>query len=126
MNCMRLAPHAVVISHAILALSCDRGEKVGTTQTSAANPAPTTTTIEPKAQPTAIQPAPTPGKPMVTWKNVGLSTPESVLYDEMTDVYLVSNIEGQPLDADGKAFISRLTPDGTVATLKWIEGGKNK
>src|SRR5262249_19909251 len=25
-----------------------------------------------------------------------------------------------------KAFIARLTPDGTVATLKWIEGGKGK
>src|SRR5690606_27487599 len=26
----------------------------------------------------------------------------------------------------GKGFISRITPDGVVATLKWIESGKNK
>lgn len=65
------------------------------------------------------------GEPAVTWKGVGLSTPESVLYDDATDEYLVSNIEGDPLAADGKGFIARLSPDGKVATLKWIESKKN-
>jgi len=62
----------------------------------------------------------------VTFKGVGLSTPESVLYDDASDAYLVSNIEGQPVAADGKAFISKLSPDGKVLELKWIEAGKNK
>ena len=65
-------------------------------------------------------------EPVVTFKNVGLATPESVLYDDTNDLYLVSNINGKPLDADGNGFISKFTPDGAGATLKWIEGGKNK
>lgn len=56
--------------------------------------------------------------------DVGLQTPESVLYDADADMYLVSNINGAPTDADGNGFISRLNPDGTVAELKWIDGAK--
>jgi DNA-binding beta-propeller fold protein YncE len=65
-------------------------------------------------------------EPVVTFKNVGLATPESVLYDDANDVYVISNINGKPLDADNNGFISKFTPDGNGATLKWIEGGKNK
>lgn len=54
-------------------------------------------------------------------KDVGFETPESVLYDAVADVYLVSNIKGSPLDADDKAFISRVAPDGNVLELKWID-----
>jgi hypothetical protein len=64
--------------------------------------------------------------PVAIWKEVGLAIPESVLYDDVNDMYLVSNINGQPLDVDGNGFISKLSPDGKVANLKWIEGGKNK
>ncbi|MDH3458280.1 MAG: hypothetical protein OER90_15670 [Gemmatimonadota bacterium] len=53
---------------------------------------------------------------------VGLETPESVLHDQTDDVYLVSNINGNPLAKDGNGFISRIAPDGTVLTLKWIDG----
>ena len=38
------------------------------------------------------------------------------------DVYLVSNINGSPLGADGNGFITRVAPDGTVTNLKWIDG----
>jgi hypothetical protein len=55
-------------------------------------------------------------------ENVGLATPESVLHDTEADVYLVSNINGSPLGIDGNGFISRLSPDGTVIDLKWIDG----
>ncbi len=55
--------------------------------------------------------------------DVGFSTPESVLHDADSDVYLVSNINGTPLEKDGNGFISRVSPDGTVLALKWIEGG---
>lgn len=54
--------------------------------------------------------------------DVGLSTPESVLHDAGADVYLVSNINGSPLEKDGNGFISRIAPDGTVQALKWIDG----
>lgn len=54
--------------------------------------------------------------------DVGLSTPESVLHDAGADVYLVSNINGSPLEKDGNGFISRLSPDGSVLALKWIDG----
>ena len=53
---------------------------------------------------------------------VGLETPESVLHDQTDDVYLVSNINGNPLAKDGNGFISRIAPDGAVLTLKWIDG----
>jgi sugar lactone lactonase YvrE len=56
----------------------------------------------------------------------GLSTPESVLYDDTADRYLVSNINGGPSDADGNGFISVLSPDGQVTNAKWIAGGTNK
>jgi DNA-binding beta-propeller fold protein YncE len=52
----------------------------------------------------------------------GFSTPESVLHDAAADVYLVSNIEGAPLDKDDNGFISRVTPAGTIETLRWIDG----
>lgn len=58
----------------------------------------------------------------ITVAGVGFSTPESVLHDTVDDVYLVSNINGAPLEADGNGFISRLAPDGTVAELRWIDG----
>jgi len=52
------------------------------------------------------------------------STPESVLYDEANDVYLVSNINGGPVDKDDNGFISRVKPDGTIEALKWIDGAR--
>lgn len=57
--------------------------------------------------------------------NVGFETPESVLYDRGNDVYLVSNINGAGLAPDNNGFISRISPQGTIITLKWIEGGVN-
>jgi sugar lactone lactonase YvrE len=53
-------------------------------------------------------------------------TPESTLYDADNDRYLVSNINGSPFEKDNNGFISVLSPDGQVTTLKWIEGGKGK
>lgn len=58
----------------------------------------------------------------ITVSGVGFSTPESVLHDQDADVYLVSNINGAPLDKDGNGFVSRLSPDGDVLELKWIDG----
>lgn len=54
--------------------------------------------------------------------DAGLSTPESVLHETDSDVYLVSNINGAPTESDGNGFISRVSPDGEVLDLKWIDG----
>jgi hypothetical protein len=57
--------------------------------------------------------------------NVGFSSPETALWDSVADVYLLSNINGKPENEDNNGFISRINPDGTVAALKWIQGGVN-
>lgn len=61
-------------------------------------------------------------KPMIV--EGGLSTPESVLHDATADVYLVSNINGNPSVKDGNGFISRVSPDGSMRDLKWIDGAR--
>ncbi|WP_433936588.1 SMP-30/gluconolactonase/LRE family protein [Sorangium cellulosum] len=52
----------------------------------------------------------------------GFTTPESVLHDEERDVYLVSNIAGSPVEKDDRGFISRVSPDGEILDLTWIDG----
>lgn len=55
----------------------------------------------------------------------GFSTPESVLYDADADVYLVSNINGEPAGVDDNGYITKVSPDGTIAEAKWIDGAKD-
>ncbi len=55
-------------------------------------------------------------------QDVGFETPESIVHDPIADLYLVSNINGSPLEADGNGFISRINPNGQVKELKWIDG----
>jgi sugar lactone lactonase YvrE len=45
-----------------------------------------------------------------------------VLFDPEADVYLVANINGSPGAKDGNGFISRISPEGSVIDLKWIDG----
>ncbi|MEE8410074.1 MAG: hypothetical protein V3T05_10735 [Myxococcota bacterium] len=58
----------------------------------------------------------------ITIENVGFATPESVLYDAAADVYLVTNINGSPLEKDDNGFVSRVSPDGSISSLEWIAG----
>ncbi len=53
-----------------------------------------------------------------------LQGPESARYDRDLDVWFVSNINGSPSQKDNNGYISRLRPDGTPYTIKFIEGGK--
>lgn len=55
-------------------------------------------------------------------KDAGLQTPESILHETTSDVYLVSNINGSPLDKDDNGFISKVSPEGQIVELKWIDG----
>lgn len=68
------------------------------------------------------EPASPPSGDSFTLRDVGFATPESVIHDTEADVYLVANIHGGPLDRDGNGFISRVSPDGEVLELKWIDG----
>jgi len=54
--------------------------------------------------------------------NVGLATPESIEYYAAEDVYLVANINGNPFDKDDNGFISKISPEGEVIKLKWLDG----
>lgn len=89
----------------ILLLACQKeveSEVTATTETSA------TTTVA--AQPVEI--------------TQGFSTPESVLYDAVQDVYFVSNINGDPFGADDNGFISRVNAESLQVESKWIDGSK--
>lgn len=54
--------------------------------------------------------------------NAGFMTPESIEYYAAEDVYLVSNLNGDALTADGNGFISKVKPDGSIIKLKWLDG----
>lgn len=53
--------------------------------------------------------------------DAGFMGPAAVLADTVGDVYLVSNINGTPGDLDWNGFISRVSPDGEVLSLRWID-----
>jgi sugar lactone lactonase YvrE len=53
-----------------------------------------------------------------------LQGPESARYDRDLDVWFVANINGEPLKKDNNGYISRLRPDGSPYSVKFIEGGK--
>ena len=58
--------------------------------------------------------------------DVGFATPESVEYYAKEDVYLVSNINGSPFEADDNGFITKMSPDGKILDLKWIDGASDQ
>jgi sugar lactone lactonase YvrE len=68
--------------------------------------------------PATPQPDPMPQEMRVT----GFSTPESAIWDSRRDVYLVSNVDGPATERDDNGFISQVNPDGSMATLRWIDG----
>jgi hypothetical protein len=54
----------------------------------------------------------------------GFVSPETVIHDPLTDIYLVSNVGGPPVTVN-HGFISRVSPDGTIQDLRWIQDGVN-
>lgn len=48
--------------------------------------------------------------------------PETVVHDLVDDVYLVSNIDGDPNAQDGNGYISRVSPAGDVLERFFIDG----
>jgi sugar lactone lactonase YvrE len=55
----------------------------------------------------------------------GLLSPEALSFDPALKVYFVSNINGDPGIKDGNGFITRITEDGVVDSLHFIQGGRN-
>jgi hypothetical protein len=53
-----------------------------------------------------------------------LEAPEAARFDSELGVYFVANIKGDPLGKDGNGYISRITRDGQVDSLKFIAGGR--
>jgi sugar lactone lactonase YvrE len=70
-------------------------------------------------------PPPPPPVVMMVPDSAGMNHPESILFDSAVDLYLVDNVNGDPLAKDGNGFISKVNPDGRVISLKWIAGGEN-
>lgn len=53
----------------------------------------------------------------------GLQAPESAVFDADQDLYFVSNINGEGTAKDNNGFISKVSPEGKIDQLKFIEGG---
>lgn len=57
------------------------------------------------------------------WESeAALKVPESVYFDAKRKVLYVSNIEGQPWEADGKGSIGKLGLDGKIIAAEWVTG----
>ncbi len=52
----------------------------------------------------------------------GLKIPESVLYDTVSGIIFVSNVDGRPAEKDTAGFISTLSVDGTILKADWVTG----
>lgn len=63
----------------------------------------------------AIGPAP-------VWTVSGFAQPASALYTADKQIIYVSNIDGAPNAKDGKGYISRLGPDGSIIKRDWFRG----
>lgn len=59
---------------------------------------------------------------VMTFGTGSFKAPETVVWDKRNDVYLVSNINGKLTARDDNGFISRVSPDGNIEKLKWIDG----
>jgi sugar lactone lactonase YvrE len=121
---------AFVLVAGSFAGACGGETPSSTTPTTSATAAPSaapSAAPEPSASAaaSAAVPAPPVG-PKPVFHLAGFQTPESVLFDEAGDRYLVSNINGKPTDVDNNGYISEVSPDGKVIKEKWIAGGQNK
>jgi sugar lactone lactonase YvrE len=115
----------VLLAAASLVAACGRRQQGGPEAPGAASPAPapaSETPIDGEAAASEAAAAPPTLPEPILIKDAGLATPESVLYDPEADEYLVSNVNGSPLAADGNGFISKVSPDGKILELKWIDG----
>ncbi len=61
--------------------------------------------------------------PPLKWEvSEGFVKPESAYLDKESGYLFVSNVDGGGADKDGKGFISKMKPDGTMIKADWITG----
>ncbi len=56
------------------------------------------------------------------WRASGFQQPESALFDAANNRIIVSNIVGNPGEADGNGYLSLLSPDGKIISQHWTDG----
>jgi len=57
------------------------------------------------------------------WQSeIVFDAPESVVFDPQHQLLFISNVNGNPNDADGNGYISQLSLDGKVIKQHWLEG----
>ncbi|ESX03275.1 SMP-30/gluconolactonase/LRE family protein [Mesorhizobium sp. M0761] len=56
------------------------------------------------------------------WRASGFEQPESALFDAANNRIIVSNIVGNPGEADGNGYLSVLSLDGKVVSRHWTAG----
>lgn len=56
------------------------------------------------------------------WETDSLEAPESVVFNEETSEFYVSNVAGQPAEKNGMGYISKLDANGNITDKKWING----
>ena len=57
-----------------------------------------------------------------TWSLEGFNEPESVLAHPREPLLFVSNINGKPMELNGKGYISLVSASGHMIKQKWVEG----
>jgi len=56
------------------------------------------------------------------WEQEGFDGPESVVKDADANVLYLSNVNGGATDANGKGYISKLSPEGEIVEKEWVSG----
>ena len=76
---------------------------------------------------TGVSPSPVITTPSMSdeklWEtSAELAQPESVIYDSKRDVLYVSNLNGSPAEQNKMGFLSKISLDGDIIDLIWIDG----
>ena len=58
----------------------------------------------------------------LVWSVSGFDQPESTVYLADSDSYLVSNINGAPMELNAKGYISKISSDGKILERYWSQG----
>jgi sugar lactone lactonase YvrE len=58
--------------------------------------------------------------PTQLWQVSDFDQPESVVVDEKAQSLYVSNINGQPIELNGKGYISKLSMNGKILKKEWL------
>jgi hypothetical protein len=111
------------MGQARLILLCCAAVACGSPETPKAPPAVVEEFPAPREPPSSLPLAPV---PPILLRGVGFQSPESAVFDAVADVYLISNVSGGPADADNDGFISKVSPDGSLLELKWIDAATSK